>query len=91
VEAFLLWHIRHADGSVRHRDADGQLVWDEEDGDDTKILGVYSTEQLAQDRIERARRLPGFADEPDCFMISRYVVDQDQWEDGFITVPEPDG
>jgi hypothetical protein len=93
VEVFLLWHIRHArnpDGSADHVDAHGQLVWDEQDGDDAKILGVYSTEQRAQDRIERARRLPGFADEPDCFTTSRYVVDQDWWVDGFISVPDPD-
>jgi len=90
VEVFLLWHIRHArypDGSADHVDADGQLVWDEEDGDNLKILGVYSTEQRALDRIDRARSFPGFADEPDCFMTSRYVVDQDQWDDGFISIP----
>jgi hypothetical protein len=89
AEVFLLRHVRHqpdVDGSVWHFDADGRLVHDEEEGDDLKILGVYSTEQRALDRIDRARRLPGFAEEPDCFMIDRYVVDQDQWADGFIAV-----
>jgi hypothetical protein len=57
VDVFLLWHIRHAD-SDQHRDADGELVWDEEDGDDLKILGMYSTEQRARERLERARSLP---------------------------------
>lgn len=89
VEVFLLWHVRHepdVDGSVQHVDADGGLIHDEDEGDDLKILGVYSTEQRALDRIERARQLPGFAEEPDCFMIDCYVVDQDQWSDGFVTV-----
>ncbi|MFB9902373.1 hypothetical protein [Allokutzneria oryzae] len=90
MEVFLLWHVRHApkpDGSVEHADGAGELVWDEEQGDDLKILGVYSSERRACERIERARGLPGFADEPDCFLTSRFVVDEDLWEDGFHTVP----
>jgi hypothetical protein len=89
VEVFLLWHVRHArnlDGSVEHGGPDGELVWDEEDGDDLKILGVYSTERGARERIERARNTPGFAEEPDCFLIDTYVVDRDQWAEGFTTV-----
>jgi hypothetical protein len=91
VEVFLLWHVRHAlltDGQPPHHvDAEGELAWDEEDGDDVKLLGVYSTEQKAQDRICRARSLPGFREEPDCFLVDRYPVDEDQWAEGFITVP----
>ena len=89
----LLWHVRHArnaDGSVEHVDADGQLVWDEEDGDNLKILGVYSTGQLTQERIARARLAPGFADEPDCFMTDRHVMDRDMWEGGFVSIPHGD-
>jgi hypothetical protein len=67
MDVFLLWHVRHArflDGTpMQHRDQDGQLSWDEEAGDDLKILGVYSTEQRAQDRIARApARLPRLVD-----------------------------
>lgn len=90
MEIFLLWHVRHArnlDGSVEHVGRDGELVWDEEDGDDLKILGVYSTERRAEERIVRARNLPGFAEEPDCFMIDKYVVDEDEWVEGFVAVP----
>jgi hypothetical protein len=90
VEVFLLIHIRHArnlDGSVDHVGEDGELVWDEEDGDDIKTLGVYSSERAAHARIERARSLPGFASEPDCFLITRYVLDEDDWTEGFITMP----
>jgi hypothetical protein len=57
----------------------------EEDGDDLKILGVYSTEQKAQDRIARARKLPGFRDEPDCFLVDAYTLDRDHWTEGFAT------
>lgn len=90
MEVFLLWHVRHArnlDGSpAEHVDEDGELSWDEEDGDDVKLLGVYSTERRAHDRIERARLTPGFSDEPDCFTVSRHVVDEDTWSEGFVTI-----
>lgn len=91
VDVYLLWHVRHApflDGRpTEHRGEDGELIWDEEDGDDLKILGAYSTEQKAQDRLVRARELPGFRDEPDCFLVDQYTLDEDRWTEGFVTVP----
>ncbi|MDX3191438.1 hypothetical protein PV458_23765 [Streptomyces sp. MN03-5084-2B] len=94
MEVFLLWHVRHVpgpDGSVEHFGDGGELVWAEEDGDDLKLLGVYSTEHAARERLERAGSTPGFADEPDCFLVDRYVVDQDQWDEGFVAVPPVGG
>ncbi len=94
MDVFLLWHVRHApwlDGRpTTHRDDGGKLVWDEEAGDDLKVLGVYSSAARAADRVQRARILPGFRDEPDCFFIDSYVVDADQWTDGFVTEPRDD-
>lgn len=91
MNVFLLWHVRHAafrDGRpTRHRGEDGELGWDEEGGDDVKILGVYSTEMKAQDRIIRARTLPGFRAEPDCFLIDQYTTDEDRWTEGFAVYP----
>ncbi|MCZ7423762.1 hypothetical protein O7605_30065 [Verrucosispora sp. WMMA2121] len=82
MEVFLLWHVRHArfvDGSpTKHRGEDGELVWDEEGGDDLKILGVYSSQQKADERMVAARRLPGFRDEPDCFLVDSYPLDEDR-------------
>ncbi|MET8360177.1 hypothetical protein [Micromonospora sp. NPDC005171] len=90
MDVFVLWHIRHArnlDGSPTvHRD-DGELMWDEENGDDLKVLGVYSSEHRASDLAQAARLLPGFRDEPDCFMIDTYEVDEDRWTDGFVSIP----
>jgi hypothetical protein len=81
-------HAPFIDGRpTRHRDENGELEWDEEDGDDLKILGAYSTEQKAQDRIVRARALSGFRDEPDCFLVDPYTLDEDRWMEGFVTVP----
>ncbi|MEU4426794.1 hypothetical protein AB0F81_39750 [Actinoplanes sp. NPDC024001] len=91
MDVYLVWHVRHApflDGRpTEHHGEDGDLVWDEEDGDDLKILGVYSTEQKAEERLVRARELPGFRDEPDCFLIAPYTLDEDRWTEGFATAP----
>ena len=90
MEVYPLWHVHHAptdDGSpVTHREEIGHLVWDEQEGDDLKLLGVYSTQALADERIGRARDSLGFRDEPDCFDVARYVVNQDQWDEGFVTI-----
>ncbi|RSM58200.1 hypothetical protein DMB66_30335 [Actinoplanes sp. ATCC 53533] len=90
MDVFLLWHVRHAPFAggrpTRHRDEDGELDWDETAGDDAKILGAYSTREKAEDRMVRARSLPGFHEEPDCFLIDRYSLDEDLWIDGFVTV-----
>ena len=56
------------------------LLWhgdDLDDGPDAKLLGVYSTELAA--KIERARSLPGFRDQPDAFQITAYALDKDEW------------
>lgn len=87
MDVYLLRHIRHArplDGSpIRHVDDDGDLDLDV--GDDVKLLGVYSTEQRAQERIHEAQTLPGFRDEPDCFFITTFQVDKDEWTSGYFT------
>lgn len=91
MDVFLLHHISHArslDGSpTRHVDEDGDLVCDEQAGDDVKLLGVYSAMRRAQDRIREARDLPGFRDEPECFQIGKYQVDADEWPEGYLCVP----
>ncbi|MBL1108847.1 hypothetical protein JK361_30410 [Streptomyces sp. 5-8] len=87
MTVYLLWHIGHQneagdDGTTLH--VDGQTVYvDEQDGDDVKLLGVYSTPEKARERMHRARLLPGFADEPDCFVIDEHAVDEDEWTEGF--------
>jgi hypothetical protein len=61
-----------------------------EDGEDVKMIGVYSTHGLAEEAIKRIRGLSGFCDMPDGFRISSYEVDVDYWTEGYITVL-PDG
>ncbi|WP_392960332.1 hypothetical protein [Streptomyces sp. LN245] len=87
-KVYLLSHVHHMaeeDGMIRHF-ADPDDFWaDEEGGDNVKHLGVYSSRELAQERIERARTLPGFADEPNCFSIEEAVINEDQWTEGYVT------
>jgi hypothetical protein len=65
------------------------LLWrthELEDGEsDEKLLGVYSTEEKATRRIASARELPGFREAPAGFEVARYVIDRDQWAEGFVT------
>lgn len=57
-----------------------------EDTPDPKLLGVYSSEEAASDRIARSSNLPGFRDHPEAFRITRYEVDRDEWPDGYVEV-----
>ncbi|WP_240512606.1 DUF7336 domain-containing protein [Streptomyces griseoruber] len=91
MTVYLLWHVGHqneagADDTTVHRE--GETVYiDEQDGDDPKLLGVYSTLDKAEDRIHRARLLPGFSAEPDCFVVEEHTLDEDAWPEGFVRVP----
>lgn len=89
AQVFLLWHISHAPRKnmpvTRHLDEDGDPLCDEQAGDNVKLLGVYPSETAARARIETARKLPGFSDEPDCFQTTQYTVGKDEWVHGYIT------
>ncbi|MER5555398.1 hypothetical protein ABT001_27650 [Streptomyces sp. NPDC002793] len=89
-----LWHVGHQneagdDGSTVHVDESG-VFCDESDGDDVKLLGIYSTLEGVEDRMHQARLLPGFRDEPECFHSDPYELDQDDWIEGFVRVPPGD-
>jgi hypothetical protein len=66
---YLLWHT--------HAATDGSS--------DEKLLGVYSTEEHAQARIEQARLLPGFGEAPDGFEVAASELDKDEWAEGYRT------
>ncbi|MFF4054268.1 hypothetical protein ACFYZ8_19095 [Streptomyces sp. NPDC001668] len=88
AKVYLLWHVHHQaeeDGEVWHFTHPDDFWSDEEAGDDVKHLGTYSSRERAQERIERARTLPGFADEPNCFYIEEAVIDEDHWTEGYIS------
>ena len=59
----------------------------EDESEDVKLIGVYSSRDAATTAVERLGRLPGFCDTPDGFHIDRFSVDEDHWVSGFIRVP----
>jgi len=57
-----------------------------EDHEDVKLLGVFSTRELAERAKARALNLPGFKDSPDGFSIDKYIIDRMGWTAGYRTV-----
>jgi hypothetical protein len=49
-----------------------------------KVVGIYSSRDLAEEAEARTRVLPGFIEEPDGFSIEQYEVDRDHWPRGFV-------
>jgi hypothetical protein len=67
---FLLFHTHHLPGGE----------------DDDKLLGVYSSRDIAEKKIEeKYKKLPGFCKPDGEFIIDEYAIDQDNWEEGFTT------
>lgn len=58
--------------------------------DECKKLGIYSTQEKAQEAIERYAVLEGFNKYPrSCFEIFKHKVDVDlEWTDGFMSWEE---
>ena len=69
------------------------LLWhhytDDPDDDNAKLLGVYSSEEIAERRRdEKYKKLPGFSHGDGEFIIDSYQIDQDQWNEGFFRTNE---
>jgi hypothetical protein len=45
--------------------------------EDTKIVGIYSSEKLAREGIKKTKKLSGFRDAPEGFQITEYTLDKD--------------
>jgi hypothetical protein len=54
--------------------------------EDVKFIGVYSSRENAQAAMARLSRAPGFADALTGFHIDEYLVDKDQWVEGYSTL-----
>ena len=69
---YLLWHV-HKDEEL-------------ENGQDIKLIGVYSSNEKAEAALFRAKNLEGFKDHQNGFEVSKYKLDRDGWTAGFVTV-----
>lgn len=80
MDLFMVQHVRHAehlDGRpVEHFDSDGDINFDENEGDSSNILGIFSFEQAALNRIETAKTEPGFRNERECFSVAPHTLDE---------------
>jgi hypothetical protein len=68
--------------------------------EDIKLLGVYASEADALAAVSRFRLQPGFQDFPKIvnplvdddlqgFHLDAYVLNQDHWQEGLVTVFHP--
>lgn len=69
---YLLWHT-HSDEALL-------------DGEDIKLIGVYTSKENAQEAQSRAEQLEGFNDHRAGFEISCNELNKDEWTSGFVTV-----
>jgi hypothetical protein len=69
MNVFLLWHENELPGEK----------------EEFKLVGVYSSKEAADAARQRAAQLPGFREAPDGFTIESYKLDQDQWQEGYVT------
>lgn len=65
---------------------------EDNENEECKILGIYSSESKAYEAIERYYKLEGFNKYPKtCFLIDKYNVDVDTgWKEGFVNSYELD-
>jgi len=58
--------------------------------EEVKLIGVYSSQAMAEAAVSRLSKQPGFKAFPEYFCIDEYTLDQDHWQAGFATeVYEP--
>jgi hypothetical protein len=62
-----------------------QHVYERDDTEQVKTIGIYSSESSARLAADRLRAQPGFRDHPEGFEIGPYLLDKDYWADGFVT------
>lgn len=54
--------------------------------DETKIIGIYSSKEKAEEVKKQFKIKQGFDRFPeDCFYIDAYELDKDNWIEGFVT------
>lgn len=76
-----------------------QHVRAENDSEDVKMIGVYSSREEAEAAVERKRKFSGFSDFPRIvdpmkdddlsgFYINEMILNHDYWSEGFVYGPE---
>jgi hypothetical protein len=58
--------------------------------EESKLIGIYSSQEKAQHAIARLRSQPGFRDYPNGFIIDQATLDTDDWKEGFASISPED-
>jgi len=59
--------------------------YENDDCEEAKLIGVFSTKEKAEQIVKQYKKLPGFKDFPDNFYINKYELDVSEWKEGFTT------
>ena len=60
------------------------LYGEDDEYEETKIIGIFDSKEKAQDKIKDYVKLPGFKDFTDeCFSIDEYQLNVGEWSEGF--------
>ena len=79
TRVYVLYHVREGTD-------DPNVV----DDGDVKMVGVYSTDDLAKAAVVRLGKQPGFSVAPEGFRIVSLVLDRDNWPEGLsISAAQP--
>lgn len=62
---------------VQHENIENDYI------EEPRAVGIYSSEKLAREAIERAKKFSGYGDYPEGFEIIEYYLDFDQVICGF--------
>lgn len=57
----------------------------DDESEDVKLLGVYSSKDVAEAAIVRFRERPGFRKSQEGFSIDEYTIDRDYWTEGYVS------
>jgi len=62
-----------------------EVIYEGASFDETKLIGIYSSREKAEEVVERYKKITGFNKYPSsCFYIADYELDQDNWTEGFV-------
>lgn len=53
--------------------------------EDIKIIGIYSSKLKAEEAIVRMKHKKGFKDAKEGFTIDKYLLNSDNWTEGYVT------
>jgi len=56
------------------------------DEEETKFIGIYSSEIEAEKAITKLKLKSGFKDRPNDFKINKIEINRTEWTDGYITI-----